>query len=814
MTDAKLDRHAAGVMLLQRQQRRRAEVPEVAFGCLKHTSWPRRAFICLHRSWWFDALINVTIILNTVILCAYNPEDVDNTSLRNQIVVQSSLALSAVFTVEMLVRLMAQGLYGPGAYLHDRWNWLAAAVVLLGWVSLSPNFGNLTALRLLHLVRFLLVYPGVRLVLDAITKSVPGLLNVGLLALLTYFLLAMVGLNLWNGAMAGQCGYTDPATGSWQWAPGAASCGLQCSAADGPWCTPSNGDSCGVSPVPVNVTSAGYDHVTLLQTECRRAANPDWGQTSFDNIFEGMLTAFVLVTTEGWSSTLYVLWHTWGNAWFVSALLSVHVYLGAFVILELTLAFVWAEYGNALAEAKQREARAVAQATRIVDALSRSAGGRASFVAGSGGGRASFVAAGGGRGSIVAAGGGGSFVARARAEAMPPSGDRERGAQHGQGSVPPPGAGVELAPFHGKPAVLPQSRGRGTGAAGDPLPDGAAGVSSPLSQAWVNPIGVAEAALSAGVDGPGRRPSVLAAALGGSAADARASPQRTGRCASCRACCRSLRATLEAEADGQRVLLRACAAWYGRAVPPPPWWLRRAAGRLVSHPLFAGAVLLMVVLNAVVLGMPYEGMSAAYARGLSHANGAFAALFAVEMLLRMAAAGVRGYFAAGFNKFDALVVLCSVTDALLDAAAPGTSGRAVAALRIVRVLRVLRLGQVLPGVRRVMGEVWAALPPALASLSLLLVAMLVFAVLGMQLFGGLAYANAAAAGVIAGVPRLNFNSLWLSLLTVFTVMDNENWNDSLHLHVSGAGSVRLCACLAVLLRGRVGGLWARGSCAA
>jgi hypothetical protein len=810
MTDAKLDRHAAGVLLLQRRQRRRAEVPEVAFGCFKHTSWPRRAFICLHRSWWFDALINVTIILNTVILCAYNPEDVGNTSLRSQIVVQSSLALSAVFTVEMLVRLMAQGLYGPGAYLHDRWNWLAAAVVLLGWVSLSPNFGNLTALRLLHLVRFLLVYPGVRLVLDAITKSVPGLLNVGLLALLTYFLLAMVGLNLWNGAMAGQCGYTDPATGSWQWAPGAASCALQCSEADGPWCTPSNGDSCGVAPVPVNVTSAGFAYVTLLPTECRRAANPDWGQTSFDNIFEGMLTAFVLVTTEGWSSTMYVLWHSWGNAWFVSALLSVHVYLGAFVILELTLAFVWAEYGNALAEAKQREARALAQASRIVDTLTRSAGGggRGSFVAtGGGGGRASFVSAAGGsgRGSIVAAGGGGSLVARARAEALPPSVDRERGAPHGQSSVPPQGAGVELAPYHGKPAVLPQSRGRGT-SVGNSVADGAASVSSPLSQAWVNPIGVAEASLSAGSDGPGnRRPSVLAAALGGPSAVARTPPQGTGCCASCRACCRSLRATLEAEADGQRVLLRACAAWYGRAVPPPPWWLRRAARRLVGHPLFAGAVLLMVVLNAVVLGMPYEGMSASYAQGLSHANGAFAALFAVEMLLRMGAAGVRGYFAAGFNVFDALVVLCSVTDALLDAAAPGTSGRVVAALRIVRVLRVLRLGQVLPGVRRVMGEVWAALPPALASLSLLLVAMLVFAVLGMQLFGGPAYANAAAAGVIAEVPRLNFNSLWLSLLTVFTVMDNENWNDSLHLHVSGERAECCSGCAGVAARVAVSG---------
>ena len=46
------------------------------------------------------------------------------------------------------------------------------------------------------------------------------------------------------------------------------------------------------------------------------------------------------------------------------------------------------------------------------------------------------------------------------------------------------------------------------------------------------------------------------------------------------------------------------------------------------------------------------------------------------------------------------------------------------------------------------------------------------------MFGG-GYSAAIDAGYIDDVPRLNFNSLWWALVTVYEVSDNENWNGAL-----------------------------------
>ena len=70
--------------------------------------------------------------------------------------------------------------------------------------------------------------------------------------------------------------------------------------------------------------------------------------------------------------------------------------------------------------------------------------------------------------------------------------------------------------------------------------------------------------------------------------------------------------------------------------------------------------------------------------------------------------------------------------------------------------------------RQVMENIGRAIAPAMSALSLLAVFMLTFAALGMQLFGG-GYDAAVLSRSIPAVPRLNFNSLWWSLITVYEV---------------------------------------------
>ena len=46
---------------------------------------------------------------------------------------------TAVFTLELLVKVVALGVRGHHtAYLADRWNWLDAFIVFMGYLALSP----------------------------------------------------------------------------------------------------------------------------------------------------------------------------------------------------------------------------------------------------------------------------------------------------------------------------------------------------------------------------------------------------------------------------------------------------------------------------------------------------------------------------------------------------------------------------------------------------------------------------------------------------------------------------------------------------
>jgi hypothetical protein len=119
-----------------------------------------------------------------------------------------------VFTLEALVKLVAFGPWGRGSYFSDRWNWLDFAVVLLGWISFAPAVVNLSAIRLLRLLRSLTMFPGMRVVLNAILNSIPGLTHVCVLALLLLTVMGMIGTQLWTGVTAGTCVYPTFNSGS------------------------------------------------------------------------------------------------------------------------------------------------------------------------------------------------------------------------------------------------------------------------------------------------------------------------------------------------------------------------------------------------------------------------------------------------------------------------------------------------------------------------------------------------------------------------------------------------------------------------
>jgi hypothetical protein len=175
-----------------------------------------------------------------------------------------------------------------------------------------------------------------------------------------------------------------------------------------------------------------------------------------------------------------------------------------------------------------------------------------------------------------------------------------------------------------------------------------------------------------------------------------------------------------------------------------------------------------IVANTAALGCEYQGMPADYAANLVTANIVFVSVFAVEMALKLLAAGLRQYASSPFNVFDGAVAVLSIVDVVIAqvVASQDGSGTRVnwySALRAFRLLRVLRLASGWASLRKLVQTLGRALPAAINTFVVLVVVLLIFALVGLQVFG-------PQYDVASGnVPRANFLTLWWSFVTVFQV---------------------------------------------
>ena len=75
--------------------------------------------------------------------------------------------------------------------------------------------------------------------------------------------------------------------------------------------------------------------------------------------------------------------------------------------------------------------------------------------------------------------------------------------------------------------------------------------------------------------------------------------------------------------------------------------------------------MLCIVLNIIIMGMVYDGMSDGYTSVLDLFNNIFALIFLLEAIIKIAALGPTRYFSMGWNNFDFAIVLTSVVDFVL-----------------------------------------------------------------------------------------------------------------------------------------------------
>lgn len=147
------------------------------------------------------------------------------------------------------------------------------------------------------------------------------------------------------------------------------------------------------------------------------------------------------------------------------------------------------------------------------------------------------------------------------------------------------------------------------------------------------------------------------------------------------------------------------------------------------------------------------------------------------MCLKIYAIGPHKYFESAFNRFDCIVIFASLFEIVWTHFKSDSFGLSV--LRALRLLRIFKITAYWSSLRNLVISLLNSMRSILSLLFLLFLFIMIFAMLGMQLFGG-------QFNFDDGTPPANFDTFGISLLTVFQILTGEDWNEIMY---NGIGAI-------------------------
>ena len=146
-----------------------------------------RAFI-EHRR--VQSLIIALILVNAVLLgLETSPAAM---AAAGGLILAVDRAILVVFVAEIVLRLYVH----RRAFWRDPWSVFDFAVVAIALLPATGQLAVLRALRVLRVLRLLTMVPSMRRVVGALLGAVPGLLSIGLVLLIVYYVFAVIATNL------------------------------------------------------------------------------------------------------------------------------------------------------------------------------------------------------------------------------------------------------------------------------------------------------------------------------------------------------------------------------------------------------------------------------------------------------------------------------------------------------------------------------------------------------------------------------------------------------------------------------------------
>ena len=249
---------------------------------------------------------------------------------------------------------------------------------------------------------------------------------------------------------------------------------------------------------------------------------------------------------------------------------------------------------------------------------------------------------------------------------------------------------------------------------------------------------------------------------------------------------------------------------------PPETGCRAAFAAFAVGGLLGNVSLGLVLVNMVIMCMPYWGMSAEYEAGLESAATAISWAFIVEMAIKVFGLGCAGYWSDGWNVLDGSIVTMSIVEMVLTALASGTGVKLsfLRMLRMLRVLRMLRLMRKWRGLYRIVTTFIRAMPQMANLVFLIVLTMFIFSLLGMQIVGGIynpetgyavepchTYPGHVCPEGLVEKPHYHFDYISPAMTTVFILLTGE-WVDAMEPAVAIEGKSVVFFFIAIVIVGK------------
>ena len=202
------------------------------------------------------------------------------------------------------------------------------------------------------------------------------------------------------------------------------------------------------------------------------------------------------------------------------------------------------------------------------------------------------------------------------------------------------------------------------------------------------------------------------------------------------------------------------------------------------HPWFDAMIIFAISLNTICLALDKDDPYPAWFELLQKIlNYCFTFIFTAEALLKIIGLGVKPYIREPMNQFDLIIVIASVLE--LRSAKPSVFS-SFRAFRLFKIFRLFKVGDL----RILIDSILFTLTTIGDYVILLILFIYVFSLLGMSFFAGKLKFNEETDVLDlenGTVPRINFDDLGWTIITIFEVLLGEGWNDIMYSCMRATG---------------------------